>query len=44
MPHALKFANGAAALCLSRENAIDGMGAAADIEAIDFQQRTIDCP
>ena len=41
MPRALKFANGAAALCLSRENTIDGMGGAADIEAIDFPQRTI---
>ena len=42
MPRALKFANGAAALCLSRENAIDGMGSAADIEALDFPQREID--
>ncbi|MDR1578944.1 MAG: carbohydrate kinase family protein [Synergistaceae bacterium] len=41
MPRALKFANGAAALCLSRENAIDGMGSAADIEALDFPRRTL---
>ena len=42
MPRALKFANGAAALCLSRENAIDGMGSAADIEALAFPQRALD--
>jgi sugar/nucleoside kinase (ribokinase family) len=42
MPQALKFANGAAALCLSRENSIDGMGSAADIDAITFPQREID--
>ncbi|MDR3166118.1 MAG: carbohydrate kinase family protein [Synergistaceae bacterium] len=42
MPQALKFANGAAALCLSNENAIDGMGSAAEIDAITFPQREID--
>jgi sugar/nucleoside kinase (ribokinase family) len=40
-PRALKFAHGAAALCLSRENSIDGMTGAADIEALTFPQRTI---